>query len=250
LIETRSLIGFFVLVVVSVASVQAAGQGDWQYNFSPYIWGTRLEGDVATLPPAHPAEVDVSFSDILENLDLAVMGTGQARKGRFGVWGDVFYSKLSADGNTRDQLFSDADYDQTLSFLTLGASWRLLERPSASVDALVGARYSYLDNKFKLEAGLLPARDRYESEDWVDPVIGLAARVTFAANWYASGWAMNAVAGDSYTNYDLFGGIGYAFNRSYSFIVGYRHIKIDYEKDAFLYDVKLYGPMAGFTFRW
>jgi hypothetical protein len=32
--------------------------------------------------------------------------------------------------------------------------------------------------------------------------------------------------------------------------VGYRHIKIDDEKDAFLYDVKLYGPMAGFTFRW
>ena len=96
----------------------------------------------------------------------------------------------------------------------------------------------------------MPARDRYESEDWVDPIIGLVARVTFAANWYASGWAMNAVAGDSDTNYDLFGGIGYAFNQSYSFIVGYRHIKIDYEKDAFLYDVKLYGPMAGFTFRW
>jgi hypothetical protein len=113
------------------------------------------------------------------------------------------------------------------SGLTLGASWRLLERPSASVEALVGARYSYLDNKFKLEAGLLPARDKYESEDWVDPIIGLAARVTFAANWYASGWAMNAVAGDSDTNYDLFGGIGYAFNQSHSFIVGYRHIKID-----------------------
>ena len=67
---------------------------------------------------------------------------------------------------------------------------RLLKRPSASVDA----RYSYLANKFKLEASLLPATDRYENEDWVDPITGLAARVNFASSGYASGWAMNVVA--------------------------------------------------------
>jgi hypothetical protein len=49
---------------------------------------------------------------------------------------------------------------------------------------------------------------------------------------------------------DLFGGVGYTFNESYSFIAGCRHIKIDYENDTFLYDVKLYGPIAGMTFKW
>lgn len=32
-----------------------------------------MEGEVATLPPADPAEIDLSFSDVLENLDLSLM---------------------------------------------------------------------------------------------------------------------------------------------------------------------------------
>lgn len=241
-------IGLILLVVPVVG--QASGNNDWQYSFSPYVWGTALKGDVATIPPAKPAKVDVSFNDILENLDLAVMGIGQARKGKWGVWGDVFYSKISADADTRDVLYSGADYDQTLFFLTAGGSYRLLDRDSFSVDALGGIRYTYLDNKFKLGAGLLPEASRNANDSWYDPILGVTMHAKAGIHWYVSGWAMAAVAGDSDSTYDIFGGLGYAFSDSRSMIIGYRRIDIDYENGDFLYDVTLSGPMAGFTFRW
>lgn len=239
-----------VILVAGNSLAEASENTGWRFSFSPYIWGARLKGDVATLPPAGPVEVDVSFRDILEDLDLALMGIGQARKGRIGIWGDVFYAKLSADGDTRGPLFSDANYDQTLSFLTVGGSYRLLEQASFSVDALGGVRYSHLDNKLKLKAGLLPQATRYEREGWLDPIVGLTARTNIGPHWYVSGWAMSAVAGESDSAYDLFGGLGYAFNETHSLILGYRHMRVDYDNGPFLYDVKLYGPMAGLTFRW
>jgi len=247
--HTALIIAGLMVLALPVAG-QAAGDNDWQFNFTPYVWATALKGDVATIPPAEPAEIDISFSDILEDLDMAVMGIGQARKGRWGIWGDVFYSNISADGDTRGPLFSDAKYDQTLFFLTAGGSYRLLERESFSVDALGGVRYTYLDNEFKLGAGTLPAAKVDKSEGWYDPIIGLTGNAKIGTHWSASGWAMASVAGDSDTIYDLFGGLGYAFSESRSMILGYRYLKIDYENDGFLYDVELSGPMGGFTFRW
>ena len=248
--KLRPAIRVIVILAAGNSLAEAAEDAGWRFSFSPYIWAARLKGDVATLPPAGPVEVDVSFGDILEDLDLALMGIGQARKGRIGIWGDVFYAKLSADGDTRGRFFSDANYDQTLSFLTLGGSYRLLEQASFSVDALGGVRYSHLDNKLKLKAGLLPQATRYERESWLDPIVGLTVRTNVGPHWYVSGWAMSAVAGESDSAYDLFGGLGYAFNDTHSLILGYRHMRVDYDNGPFLYDVKLYGPMAGFTFRW
>ena len=65
--------------------------GGWSYSFTPYIFALGMKADVATLPPAPSAEVDVSFGDILDNLDIAFMGVGEARKGKFGIWGDLFF---------------------------------------------------------------------------------------------------------------------------------------------------------------
>jgi hypothetical protein len=240
----------FSVILHSPARAEKGNDHSWQFSFSPYVWGSKLEGDVATLPPAEPARVDVSFSDILENLDIAVMAIGQIHRDRFGFWGDVFYSKLSADGETRDQFFSDADYDQTLAFVTGGGSFRIVNRDFLNVDLLAGARWTYLDNKFDLEAGSLPGRNRHENEDWLDTLLGISGRVEMGASWYASGWAMTGVTGDSDTMHDLFGGLGYEFGTARSLIAGYRYIKVDYENGDFLYDVELSGPMAGFTFRW
>ena len=61
------------------------------------VFALGMKADVATLPPAPPADVDVSFGDILDNLDVALFGIGEARKGKYGIWGDLFFFKSFGD---------------------------------------------------------------------------------------------------------------------------------------------------------
>ena len=69
----------------------AAEEDKWTFTVAPYLWVTGQEGDVATLPPAEPAELDISFNDVLEDLDMTLMGIVEARKGKIGIFGEIFY---------------------------------------------------------------------------------------------------------------------------------------------------------------
>ena len=125
---SRSLLAG-VLVLAGSADLAAGEAKDdgWKFNFTPYAWAASLKGSVASLPGVPPADIDVSLSDILSNLDIGLMGVGGARKGRFAVFGDLFYANISADADTQGRLFSGADYQQTLLFASAGVSWRVLD---------------------------------------------------------------------------------------------------------------------------
>ena len=47
---------------------------------------------------------------------------------------------------------------------------------------------------------------------------------------------------------DLFVGLGYRLTDSISASLGYRWVKVDYDKDVFLYDVRQKGIATGVTF--
>ena len=154
---------------------------------------------------------------------------------------------MSAD--TPGPFYSGADYDQTLLFVTAGVSYRLVETGKASMDALVGLRYSFLDNELDLDAGRFRAAAIDGREDWFDPLLGIKGRAEIGGKVYVSGWAMAAVAGESDSVFDLFGGVGYAFSDAYALVVGYRYLSVDYEDGGFLFDAEMAGPVVGFTFR-
>ena len=62
------------------AQAAAAPSGGWTFEFTPYIWGAGMSGEVeaGSLPKIN---VDMSFSDILKNLDAGLMGAFEARQG-------------------------------------------------------------------------------------------------------------------------------------------------------------------------
>jgi len=236
-------------LLVSPVSAVASDKDDWTFNVTPYLWVTGQKGQVATLPPAAPADLDVSFSDVISNLDMALMGLVEARNGRFGVFGEIFYVGVSADADTPGPFFSGADYEQDLLGISIGLSYALMQSSDHHLDAVLGVRFWDLDNELELGAGILPARKLSEHERWHDPFIGLKGRVNLNENWYLSGWGVAAVAGDSDSSWDLFGGIGYEYSDSFSLTAGYRHQEVDYKNDGFLFDVEMSGPVIGLTFR-
>ena len=146
----------------------------WAFTVTPYFWLAGLEGDVGVggLPPA---EVDASFSDIIENTDIAVMLGAEARRDRWGLTLDLVYLGLAQDAETPGPLFDDATIDVNTMFTTIGGAYRFIETTTVGLDALAGARLWYVDAELDLDTGLLPGRSNQDNEYWVDPVVGLRA---------------------------------------------------------------------------
>ena len=82
---------FFVFPISGIAMEQTASDGEWRYKASLYLWGAGIGGTSSS-----GGDVDVSFSDIIDNLDMAAMGAIEARKGKVSILADVIYLDLSA----------------------------------------------------------------------------------------------------------------------------------------------------------
>jgi hypothetical protein len=240
---------FLALIFCMSTKALAADHDAWQFSIAPYMWVTGQEGEVATLPPAPPIDVDISFGDILENLDMTLMGVFEARKDRFGMFGELFYVSISAGASTPAPLFTAVDYEQDLWGISLGGSFALTQNADHQLDAVAGVRFWDLDNTIELKSELLPTQEISEQESWNDFFVGLKGRRNLNDRWFLNGWVIVAVAGDSDSSFDLFGGVGYRFNDELSLDVGYRHHEIEYEDQEFLYDVEMSGPIVGLVFK-
>lgn len=231
------------------ATSRAASDG-WSFAFAPYLWAAGMEGDMATLPPAGTAQVDAGFDDILEDLNFAFMGMGEARYGRFAVVADIVYVDLEDDASTPGPFFSGADLDSETFIGTFQASYRVLAAERGNLDLRAGARVWHVSTELDLDAGLLAARKHDDSETWVDPVIGAQGQLHLGSGFYLT--AMGNIGGfgaASDLTWDLFGGLGYQAWDWFAPVVGYRHLSVDYDNDGFLYDLDMSGPVIGGVFR-
>ena len=64
---------FLILTMVftlSLFATSALADDDWEFGLLPYLWFAGLDGQVSSVPGEPPADVDASFSDILDYLVL------------------------------------------------------------------------------------------------------------------------------------------------------------------------------------
>jgi hypothetical protein len=221
----------------------------WQFTAAAYLWAPGINGTVGIGNLS--VDVDANFSDILENLDMAFMGIAEARYDRFGLLGDLMYTKLSTDGEGPLGVLT-ADVTSELIVGTLMAEYRVVDAGKSSLDVMAGARIWSVSGDIEVTAnagdpppGFEASRDKY----WVDPMIGVKGRLQGASPWHVIGWAMIGGFGvSSDIDWDLFGGLGYEFNNTFSLVVGYRGTGVDYEDDNFEFDVIQHGPIFGGVF--
>ncbi len=221
----------------------------WTFSASAYGWLAGLEGDVGI--GGRVANVDASIGDILSNFDIGVMGLAEARYKRFGVFTDINYVQLSASQDAPlGLLASSADAKVKNLMWTLAAEYRLLEQPDASVDAFAGFRLFSVRNELDFNPpGLIGGTGRSETETWADPILGLKGRVSLTPRFYLTGWGLVGGGASSDIVWDVMGGAGYQFTKSFSATLGYRAAGVDYENNGFVYDTVQHGPILGATFR-
>jgi hypothetical protein len=228
-----------------------ASSDDWSFNIAPYVWAASLKGSIAPFPRAPTADVDVSFKDIFENLDIAGMAFAEVRYQRFGGYADLIYTSISADADTPfGVLFDDIDAENEIFIGTFGGSYRVNATEHASLDLLAGARVWSVDTEVRLQGGLLPNQKFENDESWADPVIGIHGLYRFDNGIFITSFShVGGFGVGSHLTWDTFGALGYQFNDSISAVAGYRHLKVDYEHKGFVFDVELSGPVIGMTIR-
>jgi hypothetical protein len=217
-----------------------------QYQVTPYLWGSGLVGQLGI--GNRTADVDASFSDILDHLHIAAMVVADARWNRIVAATDLIYIDLRGERATPGPLFSSVNPQQKLLILTPEGGYRVVATDSTSLDIVGGIRYWHLNNELMFKAGALPDVDLQASRGWVDGIVGARVKRTFLTNFSASAYG-DVGAGGSTSTYQIAGIIGWDFHEHVGLIAGYRYLKVKYDQKDVLLDVSMKGPLLGVTIR-
>jgi hypothetical protein len=230
------------------ASPQTATTDEWQFQFSPYLWIAGISGQAGIGNLAVDVNSGITDSDV--HLNFGFMGTLEARKNRWVILTDLQYSNLGTDRPTPRALFTEAQADFKTFILDPEVGYRVVDNPDkgAFVDVLGGIRYWHLRSDLTLTGGLLPAVSISKSRGWVDAVVGLRGKTQISKKWFITGKADVGGGGSQFT-YQLFGGVGVMVSKKVALIGGYRDLKVNYDRDDFLFDMALHGPILGFGFK-
>jgi len=256
---------FFSLLLTPVGHCQSHSNAapvldKWEFFVAPYFWMAGLDGK--TTVKGVESNVNFSFSDVWENLDIGAQVHLEARKDKWGMFLDATYLKLSNDSSGVSPAYGPVDIDVKMEewIVEGGGFYRLLTRPidadrKVYVDALGGLRYISLYGKLSAFVPLV-GLDTSPSgtKDWLDPFIGLrfVADITKNLSIAVRGDIGGFGVGSKFT-YNASAIFGYSFSPMISGWLGYRILGIDYEDghgtDKFKYDVTMQGPIMGIGFR-
>jgi hypothetical protein len=236
LTSRRLIIPIVLFGIVAVPAVAAAGDG-WDYTLAPYLWAAGLDGTIGKGPAS--AEVDASFADVFENLELGGMIHFEAEGDRWLILADGLFIGL---GQSSDRPRADVDVDQAQ--LELAAAYKAGKR----FELLVGGRYTSLEAEVDI-FGPVGLRIQ-EDHDWLDPFVGARLRVPVGGTWTVT--ARGDVGGfgvGSELTWNAAVHLAVRTSDNLSLAFGYRFLDVDFEEGSgltrFVYDVQTHGPQVG-----
>lgn len=244
-------LGIALLLAVLMVPAQPVAAAGWDWDFALYLFALGLDG--RTVIQGDESYVDMSFSDILEDLEMAATGHLEANKrdSPWGFFGDIFYSSLGA--NIEEP---NAEWDLNMTYLEGAALYGMGE----NFQFLGGLRYITMDMTLDVKPPISPpiqpgpGPQRVEgSQSWTDLMVGgryrtmISKRFGFSARGDLAGFGISSSSNLTW-NVILLGQFK-ATNRI-GLILGWRWFDIDYENtdDLFVFDVLQSGPMFAFNY--
>lgn len=231
------------------------GSGDRTWSLGFYLWGTGMEGNIGIGNNTVP--VDLSFSDILDELDFALFGhlEWHSRTSNLGFMTDLSYLKLSTSNPIP---FGQLATGVEMTWLEMAIMYNLASRESP-FDIFLGFRTWDMDLTMRFDAnGVLPPPPAFPpdganvrgGDDWTDAMFGARYAPRIGEKWWLILRADYAT-GDSDTA-NLAGNFMWRFGNSASLLFGYRWMDLDYSSGSGVnrraLDVTFSGPVAAINF--
>lgn len=236
--------GFSIAPTASISEIEGSDESaGWRFEVAPYLWAAGLNGRVGVL--GQTADVDVSFREILKDLDFAIMLPAELRRGRWGIGAEVIYIKVSKDAAVPRPPVTDIDFEASQLLLELSPRYRVITRRAWAIDALAGVRFMSIDPTLTIEPQQLEFGKR---RSWADPIVGASLIADVGRHWLGRVRAdIGGFGVGSRLTWQALAVAGYRISNRVALAAGYRYLDMDYENgdDAFLYDVATRGPLLG-----
>jgi opacity protein-like surface antigen len=268
------LVAFGVLVIVSSILIEKSFAQtpptslspfeNWQFRAGAYVFALSVDGDAGI--GNIDSDIDVSFGDILDNLDIGGMGFFAGRNEDWSFALDGAYLKVSDDksaSRSRSILTLTADLEFEIEQVVVGGylGRKLIdgkfEDHPYRIDLLGGVRYNSISVEVDARASLLGATataQRERSVDWVDPVIAIRGEIWPTETVRVFGWfdyGGFGVGADK--TWQVFAGASYHPTPKIELIGGYRVFAFDYEEgsgnDRIKLDLTYSGPVIGIAYK-
>jgi opacity protein-like surface antigen len=252
----------YLIACSAFAAAQAAhaDPGDtWTYEATPYLHAAGLHGTSGAGRVTAP--VDLSFDDILSNLDFAFQAAFLARKGQLSYGLDAEYIDLSDDGSKsvtgpqgRATVLGSLDAKSTLSILQGDVGWRILDEQT-KLDIVGGLRLTRVHTELDLNGTLTVgdevfgrSRSLSDSVTWADGVVGARILHPISDKLTLQGYA-DVGGGGSRLTWQVLAGVNWQVRKNYDIRFGYRELSWDYSGSGLTWDVKMRGPYFGLGIR-
>ncbi len=231
----------------------------WQYEATPYLLAAGMDGKIGI--HGVTSDVDVSFSDIMDDLKSGFMGLFTASKGPWTYGLEAVYMKLSDEGaKSVTGPFGHVAVDGALKvtskmYIYQGSiAYRVLDDTTA-VDLVGALRYTKLEADASVAITTTPGivfpggtRSASGSDSWTDAVVGVRALHPLNKQWSLLGYA-DVGGGGSDLTYQFIVGADWEFAKDFTAKVGYRYLYWDYEDEGTVWDMTASGPYLGLGIR-
>ena len=248
--NTPNFLSAIVLVfgccgLITTASAQENSGTNW--SITPYMWGSSTKVDL-TFRDALIGSGDISFSDLLDTLDVAFMIQVEGGKGNWSAFGDLTYLKTS-DTNDSDVFTIDSKSKQTFLDAAV-AYWPAGVGSPFSVFG--GVRYTKLDDRFTYvgNIGGLIQGELKNSNSYYDALLGLRYRFDLSDRWQLLTHGDYGF-GDSEGIFLVRANFAYTVGKKQQnrVLFGYQYKDAEFKDSDLTTSFTNHGPMVGFDFR-
>lgn len=256
----------------------AAAQAErdrWKVSILPYLWFPAVDSTLRydTANGSQTVNVDVDADTLIGALNFAAMVAGEARKGKWLVATDIFYTDLGSESSdvtsvdfnpgsgpinvATTQLNSGTDTEIKMTIWSLTGGYNVIDEAGGTLDVFGGFRYLYLETRtdWQLTAtvtgppgapvfsrsGTLKGTDNI----W-DAIAGVRGRLRVTDTWFVP-YYLDAGAGDSDFTWQASLGAGYAFKWG-DLIAAYRYLSYDQGEGDLVQELSLGGFGLGANF--
>lgn len=238
----------------------AQDEETWKYELTIYGWYSGVDADIG-LPngPGSGDDITIETSNIIDNLQMILMSTFEARNDRWALVADVIYMDVSDDEDRNlyapssgKPVNASIDVGITSWVLTGGIAYDVVQSPHGTFAIAGGARLltADVDVNLGLKGPLSiadPSIEVSDTETYVDGFVGVRGSIVLNEHWYLPYYA-DIGTGESDLTWQTLVGVGYRFGWG-DIRLAYRYMSYDFGDDKFMQNLALSGPVLGAGFR-
>jgi hypothetical protein len=244
-----------IVPLCQAGNAAAEEKGGWQYDFTLYGWYAGIDTTFKSPGPlGKEDDIKVDASNIIDNLEMVLMGTVEARYNKWSIITDLIYMDIGDDATTTVTVGSDpgrpvnakVDVEVTSWVVNAGVGYEIAQADWGRFTVVGGVRYlsAEIDSKIGL-GGPFPLEGSVSANIW-NGILGFIGNFSVGDNWFLPYYA-DIGSGDSDLTWQLFGGVGYRFGWG-DIRLGYRYIGFNQDDDSLVEDLGLSGPIMGVGF--